>query len=131
MAYANFTSIDELAKKYGITFQRKQFVTPVEDVSFGASYRSELDYTLCDLPFQRSECFTCETLIYRTLREVWKVYRADLTLLTRESIAADADLRGEADYVVCNRSELGPLFADMPHLLVGEAMKDERQTPSG
>ena len=129
MAFANFTSIDELAKKYGITFQREQFVVPIAGVSFGAGYRSELDLTLSDVPFQRSESFTCEALIYPTLREVWKAFRADLTLLSHESIAADADLRGEVDYVVCKRSELGPLIADKPYLLVGEAKKDD--TTSG
>jgi hypothetical protein len=129
MAFADFTSIEELAIKYSITYQREQFVVPVAGVSFGASYREELELTLSDVPFQRSESFTCETLIYPTLREVWKVYRADLTLLSHEPINADNDLRGEIDYVVCKRSALGPLIADRPYLLIGEAKKDD--TTSG
>lgn len=129
MAFTNFTSIDELAKKYGITYRREQFVAPVAGVAFGEAYRQELDLTLSEVPFQRSESFTCETLIYPTLREVWKSYRADLTLLSHEPLVADADLRGEVDYIVCKRSPLGPLISDLPYLLVGEAKKDD--TTSG
>lgn len=125
MAFPAFTSIDELAKKYGITFKRERFVEPVAGVSGGAGYLEELDLTLSEVPFQRSESFACEALIYPTLREVWKVFRASLTLLSHEPLAADADLRGEVDYLVCRRSPLGPLISDLPILLVGEAKKDE------
>jgi len=125
MAFASFTSIDEIAKKYGITFRREGFVVPMPGVSAGANYLEELDFTLREVPFQRSESFTCEALIYPTLREVWKSFRAALMLLSHEALAADADLRGEVDYVVCRRSPLGPLISDLPALLVGEAKKDE------
>lgn len=125
MAFTSFTSIDEIAKKYAITFRREGFVAPVPGVTAGAAYLDELELTLREVPFQRSESFTCEALIYPTLREVWKAYRADLTLLSHEPLAADADLRGEVDYIVCRRSPLGPLIADLPVLLVGEAKKDE------
>lgn len=125
MAFTSFTRIDELAKKYGITFRRERFVEPVAGVSPGAGYAEELDLTLSDVPFQRSESFTCEALIYPTLREVWKADRGSLTLLSHEPLAADADLRGEVDYLVCRRSPLGPLISDLPVLLVGEAKKDE------
>ena len=125
MAFASFTSIDELAKKYGITFRRERFVVPLAGVTGGPGYLEELELTLSEVPFQRSESFTCEALIYPTLREVWKVFRASLTLLSHEPLAADADLRGEVDYLVCRRSPLGPLISDLPILLVGEAKKDE------
>ena len=125
MAFTTFTSIDELAKKYGITFRRQAFVLPVAGVSGGAGYLEELELTLSEVPFQRSESFTCEALIYPTLREVWKAYRGSLTLLSHEPLAADADLRGEIDYLVCRRSPLGPLISDLPVLLIGEAKKDE------
>ena len=129
MSFTNFTSIDALATKYGITFRRESFVVPVKGVTFGPGYRKELDLTLSDVPFQRSESYTCEAIIYPTLREVWKAFRADLTLLSHESIVADDDLRGEVDYLVCKRSALGPLIADRPYLRVGEAKKDD--TSSG
>ena len=129
MSFTNFTSIDALATKYGITFRRESFVVPIQGVTFGPAYREELDLTLSDVPFQRSESYTCEAIIYPTLREVWKAFRADLTLLSHESIVADDDLRGEVDYLVCKRSALGPLIADRPYLLVGEAKKDD--TSSG
>ncbi len=125
MAFSNFTSIDELAKKYRITFRRERFIEPFVGVSPGESYLEELALTLSDVPFQRSESFTCEALIYPTLREVWKSYRASLTLLSHEPLMADADLRGEVDYLVCRRSPLGPLISDQPVLLIGEAKKDE------
>ncbi len=125
MAFTSFTSIDELAKKYGITFRRERFVEPIPGVTGGAGYLEELELTLSEVPFQRSESFTCETLIYPTLREAWKAFRASLTLLSHEPLVADADLRGEVDYLVCRRSPLGPLISDLPILLVGGAKKDE------
>jgi hypothetical protein len=125
VAFTNFTSVEEIAIKYGISFQRKQFVVPVEGVTVSEYFRKELDFTLSDVPFQRSEGFTCEAVIYPVLREVWKSFHTELTLLSHEAIVADSELRGEVDYIICKRSHLGPLISDKPYVLIGEAKKDD------
>lgn len=128
MAATRFASIEVIAITYGITFHREPFVVPIAGVSFGQNFRQELDLTLREVPFQRSESHTREAMIYPILREAWKSFRSDLTLLSHEMIAADDELRGEVDYAVCRRSPLGPLVSDKPYLLVGELMFDDSKS---
>ena len=41
-------------------------------------FKSELRLTLEEVPYNISEFAICETLVYPTLREVWKLYRKEL-----------------------------------------------------
>lgn len=125
MAFSAFGSLEDVLTKYGIAYRRQAFVTPTASPPFSDGYLSELAYTLESVPFQRSEGFVCEALIYPTLRDISKHYRDHLTLLSHEAVAADADLRGELDYVVTARSPLGPLVPGKPLLLVGEAKRSD------
>jgi hypothetical protein len=125
VAFSSFGTLEEVITKYAITYRRQAFVAPLPEPPFSDGYLSELAYTLESVPFQRSEGFVCEALIYPTLRDVSKHYRDHLTLLSHEAIAADADLRGELDYVVTARSPLGPLVPGRPLLLVGEAKRSD------
>ena len=125
MAFSAFGTLEDVVTKYGIGYRREAFVTPAAGPPFTDSYLSELAYTLESVPFQRSEGFVCEALIYPTLRDISKHYRDHLTLLSHEAVAADAELRGELDYVVTARSPLGPLVPGKPLLLVGEAKRSD------
>jgi hypothetical protein len=125
MAFSAFSSLEDVVTKYAITYRRQPFVIPAAGPPFSDGYLAELAYTLESVPFQRSEGFVCEALIYPTLRDISKHYRDHLTLLSHEAVAADADLRGELDYVVTKRSPLGPLVPGKPHLLVGEATRSD------
>ncbi len=125
MAFSSFGSLEDVLTKYGISYRREPFVVPADGPPFSDSYKAELLYTLESVPFQRSESFACEALIYPTLRDISKHYRDHLTLLSHEAVNADADLRGELDYVVCRRSPLGPLVPGKPYLMVGEAKRSD------
>ena len=125
MAFSAFGSLEDVLTKYGISYRRQPFVVPAAGPPFSDGYLFELAYTLESVPFQRSEGFVCEALIYPTLRDISKQYREHLTLLSHEAVAADADLRGELDYVVTKRSPLGPLVPGKPYLLVGEAKRSD------
>lgn len=125
MAFSAFGNLEDVLTKYGISYRRQPFVVPADGPPFSDGYLSELAYTLESVPFQRSEGFACEALIYPTLRDISKLYREHLTLLSHEPVAADADLRGELDYVVTKRSPLGPLVPGKPFLLVGEAKRSD------
>jgi len=125
MAFPSFGSLEEVLTKYGITYERQPFVVSHDGPPFSDGYLNELTYTLQSVPFQRSGGFVREALIYPTLRDISKTYRDHLTLLSHEPVAADADLRGELDYVVTQRSPLGPLVPGKPLLLVGEAKRSD------
>src|SRR4051812_45463463 len=99
MAFTSFSSLDDVLRRYSIRQVRGEFVSGAEHPAAGGNYLDELRLTLTEVPFSRSEGFVCEALIYPTLREVWKHYRANLSLFSHETVEADEELRGELDYV--------------------------------
>jgi hypothetical protein len=126
MPFASYSSVADVARAYQIRIQRTQFLEPVA-AALSDYFRSELTFTLREVPFDGSEYAACETLIYPLLREVWKPYRDALTLWSHQPIAFDEDLCGVPDYLVARRSPLGPLILDLPYLLAVEAKKDDFQ----
>lgn len=127
MAFPAFTTLVDVLRKYSIRQVRAEFVRPVPHPPPTAAFLTELQFTLSAVPYQRSEEFACEALIYPILREVWKHYADTLTLFSHEPVEADTDLRGALDNLVCKRSPLGPFTPDLPVLLVGEAKRDDIQ----
>lgn len=127
MAFSAFTTLDDVLRKYHIRQVRAEFVRPVPHPPPPDHFLADIRFTMATVPFQRSEEFACEALIYPILREVWKHYLDHLTLFSHEPVEADSDLRGALDYLVCKRSPLGPFTPDLPVLLVGEAKRDDIQ----
>lgn len=125
MAFTSFTSIDQLLEKYGLTQRREPFVQPTPGRAFSTAAREQIAFSLDAYSYERSEIAARETLIFPILQDVWRHYRDHLTMLSGEPVEADADLRGEVDYVVCRRSPHGPYSPDQPYLLVGEAKRDD------
>ena len=124
MPFASYASIGDVAHAHQVRYRRAEFVTPVAG-PLGDAFRTELDFTLSEVPYDGTEFAACETLIYPLLREVWKPYRGSLTLWSHQPITYDEDLCGVPDYLVARRSPLGPLILDVPYLLVVEAKKDD------
>jgi hypothetical protein len=124
MPFTSYATVADVARTYQIHFRRAAFVTPIAG-PLSEAFRSELAFTLGEVPFDVSEYAACETLIYPLLREVWKPYRDALTLWSHQPIAFDEDLCGVPDYLVARRSPLGPLVLDLPYLLVVEAKQDD------
>lgn len=126
MAFAQFTSIDQVLRRYDLTLVKGEFVRPPTAFPPPSPYvLDELAYTLAHVPFQRSEVLAGEAVIYPILRDVWKHYADHLTLFSHEPVEADEVLRGELDYFVCRRSRHGQFTPDEPILLVGEAKRDD------
>jgi hypothetical protein len=126
VAFANLTDVDALAARYGLNQRREPFVRPVVGSTFSPATRDDIDLALTGYPIERSEIAAREALIFPILKDVWRHYRADLTMLSGESLEADADLRGELDYMVCRRAAGGALTPGVPILLVGEAERDDK-----
>lgn len=130
MPFADYDSMDAVARRYGIHCRRDNFIEPIA-AQLGGAYREELDLTLSEVAYKRTEWSVCETLIYPLLREVWKPYRAALSLWSHEPIRADDDLCGVPDYIIARRSPLGSIIFDLPFLLVVEAKRDNFERGCG
>ena len=113
-----------MAYAHNIQCQRETFIKPLP-ISFNDYFRSELAFTLSEVPFDGTESAACETLIYPLLREVWKPFKNALTIWSHPSISYDADLCGTPDFLVARRSPLGHMIFDMPFFLVVEAKRDD------
>lgn len=126
MAFTDYKSIDDAVKRCKLRFVADPVVTPTADAPpFGEYFLSELAFSLKYLtPGRSSEVGSGEILLFPILREVWKTYRADLSLFTREELEYDDDLRGTPDYFVCRLSEYGRI-PEPPYLLVVEAKLDD------
>ena len=125
MAFPNFTRIDDVVKKYKLTFVQGPLLPPDTSAPlFGAYFREELAFNLRMLPIGRSEIGAGEVLLFPILREIWKPYSKDLALFTHEGLTFDDDLTGIPDYFVCKVSEYGQTIPDIPYLLVAEAKLD-------
>ena len=126
MAFTSFTCIDDVAKKYKLTFIQGSLVPPDPTApSFDERFRAELAFNLRKLPIGRSEIGAGEVLLFPILREVWKPYSDDLALFTHEELSFDNDLTGTLDYFVRKVSEYGQTIPDIPYLLVAEAKLDD------
>lgn len=126
MAFTSFTCIDDVVKKYKLTFVQGPLLPPDPTAPpFGDYFREELAFNLRMLPIGRSEVGAGEVLLFPILREVWKPYSKDLALFTHESLTFDDDLTGIPDYFICKVSEYGQTIPDTPYLLIAEAKLDD------
>ena len=124
MPFHSYLSPSDVARRHRLHWRKAEVLGAVPFV-LSEYFREELALTLTDVPFDRSESAACETLIYPLLREVWKPYRADLTIWSHEPIAFDEDLCGVPDFLISRRSPLGIFVPDQPFLLVVEAKRDD------
>jgi hypothetical protein len=126
MAFASFTCVDDVVKKYKLTFVQAPLLPPdLTAPLFSDYFRAELAFNLRMLPIGRSEIGAGEVLLFPILREVWKPYSKELALFTHEGLTFDDDLNGTPDYFVCKVSEYGQTIPDVPYLLVTEAKLDD------
>ncbi len=126
MAFTSFTRIDDVVKKYKLTFIQGPVVAPDPTAPpFDDHFRAKLAFNLRKLPISRSEIGAREVLLFPILREVWKPYSDDLALFTHEGLTFDDDLTGAPGYFVCKVSEYGQTIPDVPYLLIAQAKLDD------
>jgi hypothetical protein len=126
MPFATFTCIDDVLRKYKLTYFQAPLLPPDPTAPlFDAHFRTELAFNLRKLPVGRSEIGSGEILLFPILREVWKPYADELALFSHEGLTFDDDLTGIPDYFVCKISEFGQTIPDIPYLLVVEAKLDD------
>jgi hypothetical protein len=96
-----------------------------EKLSASDYFKSELKITLESVPYNISEFAICETLIYPTLREVWKPYLDVLNIWSRALVRLNINIKGYPDYLIAKRSPLSAVVFEKPYLAVVEAKKDD------
>ncbi len=124
MAFSNYKSISTVIKKFQIKYVQSNFMLEI-DFPVKESFREELDLLFMDGVIDNSEDAICENLIYPVLKEVWKLYRSNLTLWSHETLVYDEDLSGVPDYMVTQRNPLGTIVFDKPYFLMVEAKQDK------
>jgi hypothetical protein len=77
------------------------------------------------MPYDSSETYICETLIFPVMREVWKAFKDDFMLWSHRSIIVSPELSGTPDYLISKRSKQGMVFLETPYVAVVEAKKDD------
>lgn len=123
MPYNNYKKIDEVLGEFEVTYAERNFIQ-ITEVVVPAYFESEIELTLREGVYKNSEYALCETLIYPTLREVWKLYKTDLLLWSHQPLNYDENLCGIPDYMVAKRSPMGKIFLENPFLIIVEAKKD-------
>lgn len=123
MPYNNYKKIDDVLGEFGITYAEQNFIQSAQ-IEIPTYFESEIELTLREGVYKNSEYALCETLIYPALREIWKLYKADLLLWSHQPLNYDEKLCGIPDYMVAKRSAMGNIFLEKPFLIIVEAKKD-------
>jgi len=123
MPYNNYKKIDEVLSEFEVTYAEQNFIQ-ITEVEVPKYFESEIELTLKEGVYKNSEYALCETLIYPTLREVWKLYKNELLLWSHQPLNYDENLCGIPDYMVAKRSPMGKIFLENPFLIIVEAKKD-------
>lgn len=123
MPYNNYKKIDEVLGEFEVTYAEQNFIQ-ISEIEVPTYFESEIELTLREGVYKNSEYALCETLIYPTLREVWKLYKNDLLLWSHQPLNYDENLCGIPDYMVAKRSPMGKIFLENPFLIIVEAKKD-------
>jgi hypothetical protein len=123
MPFNNYKRIDEVLGEFGIAYTEQNFIQ-ILNVEVPEYFEAEIELTLTEGVYKNSEYAICETLIYPILREIWKLYKADLLLWSHQPLNYDQNLCGIPDYMVARRSPMGKIFLEKPFLIIVEAKKD-------
>ena len=123
MPYNNYKKIDEVLGNFEVSYAEQNFIQ-ISEIEVPTYFASEIELTLREGVYKNSEYALCETLIYPTLREVWKLYKNDLLLWSHQPLNYDENLCGIPDYMVAKRSPMGKIFLENPFLIIVEAKKD-------
>jgi len=123
MPYNNYKKVDDVLREFGITYTEQNFIQAAQ-IEIPSYFASEIELTLREGVYKNSEYALCETLIYPALREIWKLYKADLLLWSHQPLYYDEKLCGVPDYMVAKRSLMGKIFFEKPFLIIVEAKRD-------
>jgi hypothetical protein len=120
-----FKKLPEVLTEFGIHHIQNVPFNVSETLVASDHFKEELKFTFEKVPYNVSEFSICETLIYPTLREVFKPYSDVLNLWSRALLQLNLDIKGYPDYLIAKRSPLSTVIFDVPYVAVVEAKKDD------
>jgi hypothetical protein len=119
-----FKSLSDVLKYYSIRYAKEDFKI-VKTINISETFKSDVLFTLNEIPYKVSEAAICENLIYPLLKEAWKLYTDIFSLWSHQSLEDNEGFLRVPDYMISKRSELGKIIFDFPLLAVIEAKKDD------
>jgi hypothetical protein len=119
----SFRSIQEIATRFQVSLKVEPLLRPLP-VALDERFVDDLEFTRSHVAVRISEAAIGEFLIAPVLKQVWRPYKDVLTFWSHVPLGTAEPLFGIADYVFCQRSELG-LVLDRPFVIVVEAKKDD------
>lgn len=120
MAFGNYRSLGEAALENQVSVVVDSFIQPI---SFPVDpvFRDNLTFTLQNINVRMSEAAIGEFVIAPVLREVWKPH-SDVLRFWPHTAFRDVN---QSDHYFSQRSPLGLVNDQPPHVLVVEAKKDD------
>jgi hypothetical protein len=97
-----------------------------EKIQASDYFKQDIKLTLEEVPYNISEYAICETLVYPTLREVWKnYYRQSFSIWSRALVKLNLKIKGYPDYLIAKRLKQSPIIFGHPFMAVVEAKLDD------
>jgi hypothetical protein len=124
MAFNQFKSHGEVLAKFEVSYSKQPLVRMLPNAAPSLTFQEQITFALENDMYATSEYARCESLIFPTLQEAWKPYRAVLRLWSHVPIAADEPLTGTPDYLIAQASHLGTIVLGKPILAVVEAKRE-------
>ncbi len=116
-------SLSDVLIHHNIHYEEATFEM-IKTAALNDVIKTEIAFTLKELPYKVSEAAICENLIYPLLKEAWKNYRDVFSIWSHQSITDENGFLTIPDYLISKRSELGKVIFDFPILAIIEAKKD-------
>lgn len=117
MPYTNYKRVDEVLGEFDISYSEQNFIQMME-IPVLEYFEAEIKLTLSESVYKNSESALCESLIYPTLREVWKLYKKDLLLWSHQPLNYGDNRFVVPDYLIAKRSSMGNIFLERPSLII-------------
>ena len=117
MLYKNYKRVDEVLGEFDISYAEHSFIQMME-TPVSENFEAEIKLTLSESVYKNSEAAIGETLIYPTLREVWKLYKKDLLLWSHQPLSYGDNRFVVPDYLIAKRSPMGNIFLEKPRLVI-------------
>ncbi len=131
MAFTDFKSLEQSLVAFQIRSQKGNLLSGNQNALPSQTLIDDINFALTETAYNASEEAICESIIYPILKEVWKPFRAELSLFSHKSINAGNLLVGTPDYLVAKRSHLGNIVLDTPLLITVEAKRDDFENAWG
>lgn len=123
-AFSDYKTLGHVLKTFSLHYEEQPFDF-VQNYNAPVGLKTEILFNLAEMPYDSSEAFICESILFPILRAAWIPFKDDFTLWSHQLIAYSDLINGAPDYLFAKRSSLGKIVMDAPYVAVVEAKKDD------